>query len=134
MTIQRFEDMIVWKEGYIKEQTNPDGSSTKIFESPVTHFKYTIGEVYTIDKLEIKQEISLFGKPLCSVYEGFHSYANIPVSIFAHNSDLDPCAIAGCVIPKGSKVYFGTSCDIVSDHIRIDGFRELSKVKEDFKI
>lgn len=102
-------DIIVYKIGTLSNKS----TSVPTFKSDVQGFTYIIGKLYTMNKLKVH-------KCGYKVYEGFHSFEYITARMV--NSLTEELVIVCCTIPKGSKIYFGTNNDIVSDNIIINNY------------
>lgn len=107
------QDTIVYKVFVLRSRPR----STARLISPYQGFEYIRGKVY-----RTKMEAEADG----AVIEGFHSYlrsrkASGEAEMFNRTWDgVNPFVALKCVIPAGSKVFFGEDEDVVSNAIIID--------------
>lgn len=94
-------------------------------------FQYQMNEIHTLGrgrlKLDVDEKSSGFD-PAPSVSEGFHSYAVKGIALEIVAQSADNVIAVTCVIPKGARVFYGTSDEVVSNKITVTNVIAVSKL------
>lgn len=83
-------------------------------------FQYQMNEIHTLGRVPLKSNVD-------EVSEGFHSYTAEYKALEIVARPADGVIAVMCVIPKGARVFYGISDEVVSNKIIITNVIAISK-------